>query len=356
MSNNSSEVLPEPRTGSAQVVKKSRFKALLVNLALAGATFAFCFAILEVVLRFAGFGNIEIYAADPVLYWRLKPNQDCFTKVDHKPVHVNSLGTRGPEFSPTKPANTLRVLSLGDSKTFGWGLSEPETYSGLIEKQLQEYLGSRQKVEVINAGVNAWSYSQMFAYLRDYGLKYQPDIVVLADANLWTQFTDQNSPEFVKSFMRRVWLKNFLRRFATYHYIVEYQLQAVYERTRQKFVPMDPKQDEFFKEQQKKDPDAFFREYIERICGLSITNQIKPVLMFIPSTLQLKESAEPNVLRAKKQVARQFNVPLIDFTDDLKPEGEKLYLEADTAHLNARGNIIVANKLFPVLTNLLAKP
>jgi len=31
----------------------------------------------------------------PKLYWKLKPNQDCFTKVDHKPVHVNSHGTRG---------------------------------------------------------------------------------------------------------------------------------------------------------------------------------------------------------------------------------------------------------------------
>jgi hypothetical protein len=193
------------------------------------------------------------------------------------------MGTRGSEFSITKPANTIRILSLGDSKTFGWGMTEEEAYGAAVERQLQEYLGSGKKVEVINAGVNAWSYPQMFNYLRTYGLSYQPDIVLLADANLWTQFSEQNSPEFVKKFMWRVRIKNLLRRFATYHYIVEYQLQAFYEHTRQKFVPIDPKQDELFKEQQQKDPDAFFRDYIERICSLSLSNHIKPVLLFIPT-------------------------------------------------------------------------
>jgi hypothetical protein len=341
--------------GAPSAPPRSRIKALLQNLLLAGTTLVICFVMLEVLLRLCGFGNIEIYAADPLLYWRLKANQNCFTKVDHKPVHVNSLGTRGPEFSIAKPPNTIRILSLGDSKTFGWGLSEPETYSGLLESRLQEYLGSRKKVEVINAGVNAWSYAQMFMYLREYGVKYQPDIVLLADANLWTQFSDRNSAEFVKKFMWRVRIKNFLRRFATYHYIVEYQLQSVYERTRQKFVPMDPKQDAFFKEQQQSDPDAFFRDYIERICSLSVSNHIKPVLMYVPSTLQLKENAESNVLRAKKQVASRFGIPLVDFTADLKPEGEALFLEGDTAHLNVRGNAIVANKLYPVLTNLVSQ-
>ncbi len=126
-------------------------------------------------MRIAGYGNVEIYQPDPLLYWKLKPNQDCYTKIDRKPVHINSLGTRGAEFQATKP------------------------------------------------------------------VKFQPDIVILADANLWTQFSDRNSPEFVKSFMRRVQLKNLLRRFATYHYVVEYRLKDVYERTRARFIPMDPR-------------------------------------------------------------------------------------------------------------------
>jgi lysophospholipase L1-like esterase len=356
MSNNSSESEIQPgQTVQPPKRKKSRFAGFLQNMGLAGVTFLFCFVAVEIALRLCGFGNLEIYAADPVLYWRLKPNQNCYTKIDHKPVHINSLATRGPEFSITKPANTIRILSLGDSKTFGWGMSEAETYNRVLEKRLQDYLGSRKKIEIINAGVNAWSYAQIFHYLRLYGLSYQPDIVLIADANLWTQFSEKNSPEFVKKFMWRVRLKNFLRRFATYHYIVEYQLQALYDRTRQKFVPIDPRQDELFKEQQQKDPDAFFRDYIERACSLSLSNHIKPVLLYIPTTLQLEDKADSPVLRAKKQVAAKYGVPLVDLTEDLKPEGKSLYLDADIAHLNVRGNVMVANQLYPVLTNIVAQ-
>ena len=39
-------------------------------------------------------------------------------------------------------------------------------------------------------------------------------MVILADANMWTQFSDQNSAEFVNAFMLRVWLKIFLYLFA----------------------------------------------------------------------------------------------------------------------------------------------
>ena len=90
-------------------------------------------------------------------------------------------------------------------------------------------------MEVINAGVNGWSYPQLQVYFRDVALKYHPDLVIVADANTWTQFSEANSPEFVKKFMTRVRFKNFLRRFAMYHYFIEVKLKDVYERQRSRF-------------------------------------------------------------------------------------------------------------------------
>ena len=52
--------------------------------------------------------------------------------------------------------------------------------SGSIEKCSRQHVGAAKKVEVINAGVNAWSYAQMHTHFRNYELKYEPDIVVLA--------------------------------------------------------------------------------------------------------------------------------------------------------------------------------
>src|SRR5439155_3552527 len=164
----------------------SRWRRLLQNLALSASVFLLCLAALELVLRLNGYGNVEIYEPDPALYWKLKPNQDCYTKVGHQPVHINSHGTRGPEFQSQKPANTFRILSLGDSRTFGWGLSESETYSDQLRRLLQNKVGPGRKIEVLNAGVNAWSYPQMLVYFRDTAINYHPDVVLLAEANLWT--------------------------------------------------------------------------------------------------------------------------------------------------------------------------
>lgn len=322
----------------------------LKKLGLALGTFLFCTVLLEVILRFYGYGNLEVYQPDASLYWKLKPNQDCFTKVDHKPVHINSHGTRGPEFSPAKPANTFRVISLGDSRTFGWGLSGPETYSELLQRSLNGTLSGGKRVEVINAGVNAWSYPQMLVYLREVALGFQPDAVIIGEANLWTQFSENNSPEFVKKFMTRVRLKNLLRRSAIYHFVVEVKLKDFYEKHRAKFIPVDPRTDQMFKEQQQKDPDAIFRRAIEQTCELALSNHVKPFLLFIPTADDLASTNRSEILRVKTEVSQALNVPLVDMTPDLRGAGKELYLEGDTVHLNARGNQLVAARLVEAIS------
>lgn len=207
-----------------------------------------------------------------------------------------------------------------------------------------------RRVEVINAGVNAWSYPQMQVYFRDEGLRFRPDFVVLAEANLWTQFSEQNSPEFVDQFLGRVRLKNFLRRFALYHFFIEVQLQDFYQRHRTKFIPVDPTQDRLFKEQQRDDPDKVFREAIQGLCLTARTNGVTALLLYLPTTVDLGPTNDSRVLRVKREVAGHLGVPLLDLTPDLTPLGKELYLEADPVHLNAQGNKIVAERLFERLS------
>jgi hypothetical protein len=368
----------------------ARRRRWLPKLALAGGSVALLLLASEIVLRLCGYGRLEIYQPDPKLYWRLQPNQDCFTKVGHQPVHINSHGTRGPEFAAQKPAGTLRVLSLGDSRTFGWGLADDETYSRRLEKWWQDYLdrerpaartlrapaGGEQetssragtdgggpgaplpaprRVEVINAGVNAWSFPQMQVFFRDVGLAWSPDYVILADANLWTQFSEKNSDAFVKKFMSRVRLKNLLRRSALYHFAIELKLQAFYQRYRTKFIPVDPNQDPLFKEQQQSDPDGVFRSAIEELCRMAQRHGVKPVLLFLPTLDDLASTNTSRVLAVKRAVSAKLGVPLVDLSPDLAAAGKSLYLEADPVHLNAAGNELVARRLFETITNGFAK-
>jgi len=343
---------PQPNTNSNSETEtvapsRSNWERLLQNLALSGVVFLLCIVVFEIVLRFCGYGSVEIYQPDPKLYWKLKPNQDCHTKVGHEPVHINSQGTRGSEFQIEKSPRTIRILSLGDSRTFGWGLSDEETYSRRLERLLQSHVGSGKKIEVINAGVNAWSYPQMLIYFRDFGLHYHPDFVILGDANLWTQFSENNSPEFVKSFMWRVRLKNFLRHFAIYQFVVEQELRQFYERERVKFIPVDPRQDALFKKEQQKDPDMLFRSSIDGVCQTAASNRIKTVLLFLPA----EDTTSSDILKIKQKAHEKWGVPLVDVTSEVRPLGKALYLDADPVHFNARGNEIIANQLFKTITN-----
>jgi len=333
----------------------ARFKALLVNLGLSLCSLLVFAGLFELALRLMGYGNIEIYEPDPIVYWRLKPNQNCYTKVDHKPVHINSQGTRGAEFQVPKPPRTLRIVSLGDSRTFGWGLSEGETYSGVLEKQLQQFYGTGKRVEVINSGVNAWGFPQMTAYFREYALKFQPDYVIVGDANLWTQFSEQNSPEFIRKFMWRVRLKNLLRRSAIYHYVVEVKMNDVYERYRVKFVPVDPKQDTLFKEQQQNDPGAFFRKAVGDLCSVALSNRVKPILIYLPTQEDAIRQVQKNLRQAKAEVGQQLGIPFVDLSSVLSTNtGKTLYLDADPIHFSGAGNEMIGQRLFQTLTNLAA--
>lgn len=316
-------------------------------------TLAVCVLAVEVPLRMAGYGHLEIYEPHPAMFWRLKPNQTGLTKVDRKPFHINSHGTRGSEFQSAKPAGTVRIVSLGDSRTFGWGLSDQETYSAVLETLLQKRLGVDRRVEVINAGVNAWSLPQMYAYFRHEGVTYKPDYVVIGDGNGWTQFREEADPSFIRTFMWSVRLKNLLRRFAIYHYVIEVKLQSVYQRYRERFIPVDPKNDALYKDQQQRDPDRVFKEAIDHLCRMALSEGVTPVVLYLPTRTELREKPT-GVYEAKAAIARELDIPFVDLTPLLKDRRDPLYLDADSVHLNVAGNRIIADALAGAIAPLIA--
>lgn len=313
------------------------------------------FSLVELVLRYSGYGNLIIYEPHPELYWKPKPNQNCYTKIGHKPIHVNSKGTRGEDFKESKPNNVFRVLCIGDSKTFGWGLSEDAIYCRLLQNSLQEEIGVSRKVEVINAGVNAWSYSQIFVYLRDIGITYDPDIVVLADANLWTQFSEKNSREFIDEMMKKVWLKNLVRKSAIYHFFIEVKLQKFYYKFRKKFIAIDPGEDNLFEEQQQSDPYLFIKQEISKVCRLLNEKNIKGLLIYIPEKYRLTPNNQnSNILSIKKEISQIYDIPLIDFTKYFIKSQDKLFLEGDPVHPNGKGHKIIAERLHEyIMSNII---
>jgi GDSL-like lipase/acylhydrolase family protein len=120
------------------------------------------------------------YRYGPYTLRGIRPNSEFWhTSVDGSWRFVtNSRGFRNDrDFAYDKPAGTLRVLSLGDSHTQGYEVRQNATFSSVLERYLT---GHGVRAEVLNAGVSGFSNAEELAFLENEGVRYHPDVVVLA--------------------------------------------------------------------------------------------------------------------------------------------------------------------------------
>jgi lysophospholipase L1-like esterase len=187
------------------------WKALPILLPLASLAVAVILA--EGVLRLLGFAQVVQFDYVPDLGWVQTPNQDTRT-VGGWPVHINSAGFRGPEVSLGKPAGTLRVLLIGDSFTFGYGVADDSTLAVQLQREFAKASRDCPRVEVINGGVNGYDTDQEVMFLRRVGLLYHPDVVILG-----FNPNDIMRPEEGRTMLSHPGLKRLLTRSALYQFL-----------------------------------------------------------------------------------------------------------------------------------------
>ena len=91
---------------------------------------------------------------------------------------INRLGFRGPAPQTTRPAGARRMAILGDSFTYGLGVSASETYPALLERLLDEMPRS-PGWEVLNLGVTAYSAREEAIALEAKAMPLEPDLIVV---------------------------------------------------------------------------------------------------------------------------------------------------------------------------------
>ena len=165
-----------------------RARNLLAGLALAAGSLALFLGLAELLAQRANseipdllarsdaLGMAKLEQRDPELFWRYRPNQDFVWQEIH--VKTNDFGLRDRVRTREKPRGVFRILSLGESTTFGDRLEATETYSYLLEQLLNadETLGRR--VEVWNCGICSYTSYQSVKWLERDGLAFQPDLVL----------------------------------------------------------------------------------------------------------------------------------------------------------------------------------
>jgi hypothetical protein len=121
---------------------------------------------------------------DPGIVFGLWPNIDVYfngtvaVPLPLSRITTNSLGWRGPEFPPiTKPTDQCRIVAVGDSFLWGWGVEESERYTTLLEVHLNE-VAPQCRWRILTFAVPGYNTVQEANVFRRYGAAYSPDIVI----------------------------------------------------------------------------------------------------------------------------------------------------------------------------------
>jgi len=112
--------------------------------------------------------------ADPELIFAHRPNWS--TEYESVAVSFNEFGFRDDPIQPRQP-DEFRILLLGDSVAFGWGVEQDEIFATRLESILSEELG--RPCVVINSGVGNYNTVQELAVLKRLGEVLAPDLLML---------------------------------------------------------------------------------------------------------------------------------------------------------------------------------
>jgi hypothetical protein len=124
---------------------------------------------------------VPIYEQDPIRVYRLKSNLDFVHKTKEYTARyvTDAQGLRTDGASPAltleKPNDVFRVLALGPSFAFGWGVNYEDAYVYQLARQLRV---PGKRVELINLGTPSQSIPFQLKWLRETGYCYQPDLIL----------------------------------------------------------------------------------------------------------------------------------------------------------------------------------
>jgi hypothetical protein len=144
----------------------------------------------EGILRLVGF---QYHAPSPITIWNSARDQEMVTSDGRFRFHpywfwevrpgtpipncgserINPAGYRGPARPPAPAPGKRRIVVLGDSSTFGYGVCQPDTYAALLERELPD-------AEVLNFGMIGYSAFQGEQLLEGRVLAYRPRVVLAA--------------------------------------------------------------------------------------------------------------------------------------------------------------------------------
>ena len=173
----------KPKIPKIATIGKINVRGILINLFLIIGSTLFALFLSEITLRVMGIDPLYVsperdkfWKYDSLLGWAHQPGQEGIFETEQfrTAVRINENGLRDREHSYQRQNDLRRILVLGDSFAWGYGIEEADRFSQRLEETLD--------VEVINAGVSGYSTDQELLWYGYEGIKYETDLVILVVA------------------------------------------------------------------------------------------------------------------------------------------------------------------------------
>jgi len=250
-------------------------------------------------------------------------------------VTINAKGFRDKDYELKKPDNVYRIMLLGDSLTFGWGVKAENRFSDLLEARLNKEVKDSKygRFEVINTGVGNYNTVQEVNFYEIQGSAWEPDMVIL---NFFINDAEptptKRSPFIIQYSYLAMWLWGRLD-------------------TMQRIVGV---RDNFFDYYGKLYNDDqpglnIMKEALARISEITDKDRTKLLMVMLPELHVVgKEYKFADIYKRVKDFANQSGIThVIDLSDNFKgQEPDTLWVSPDDAHPNAKAHKIIAEGIF----------
>jgi lysophospholipase L1-like esterase len=301
------------------------------------------------------------YRSDTELVFTLAPDQISFSA--DKPVRINSRGLRGDEISLPRRPGDLRLLWLGDSIVFGFGVADEEVVTRRVEVRLEQ---KGVKAEAINTGVPAYNTEQEVAFLLRDGIQYHPDWVVLGFC--WNDINDQlgarvcpNGWLVSKNVAEAACESSFLespKGYAIRNLVKQFRLAyGVTESVRALHETISPDDHTLFRsevlEGRETERVRTGWEHVEaalhRLAVVSKTTGFRTLIVAFPLPLALERSFPRSEYPSRlRDIARNEGLPFLDLEPSFKAAyhgHDSLFIPYDADHPNAAGHDLAAREI-----------
>jgi lysophospholipase L1-like esterase len=310
---------------------------------------------LEFGLRCLSYHRSLQYERQGDLLFTPVPDQVYVEKISLTHSTINRYGLRGGPVD-TNPGKET-ILCLGDSITYGYGVDDAHSYPARLQAALdRKFPGS---YSVLNGGVDAYPMAfedEKFLYLWNRGL--HPNVVFVGysmNEGFLGHLVD-SSEEIKQQFVRRIWLKNYLRSFALYNLVAENWARHYYDRMKDKLVPGTN-----FAVLSREEVDKRYDGYLERLVKDLQSRNVKPVfLLFCSFNGQTHSYNTEGPFESRFVEFAQKNGLELLRSDEILHAGEPENIDIakyfiDGVHMNELGTQKVAAKLAELVPSVLEK-